>query len=199
MADREIWTTLHPITASTFLRDLREECLAHSELRMPKWKFRIARDLIVQVQPKAAYYPTTRQLAAGARAQLLRFEGVGLQVAAGEATLEMFAKKPDSRFTMWCRVGFHMFAYDEDAWQLKFTSGMWCRDYGDGIKVLRERVLATFAGDFFSALTPAVMLGHHCLICGKGLTDPASMARWIGPECAGTSSLVVPFVVKAAA
>ena len=65
--------------------------------------------------------------------------------------------------------------------------------------MLRERVLATFAGDFFSALTPAVMPGHHCLICGKGLTDPASMARWIGPECAGTSSLVVPFVVKAAA
>jgi hypothetical protein len=27
------------------------------------------------------------------------------------------------------------------------------------------------------------------MICGKGLTDPASMARWIGPECASTTSI----------
>jgi hypothetical protein len=33
------------------------------------------------------------------------------------------------------------------------------------------------------------MFGANCLICGKGLTDPASMARWIGPECAGSPSL----------
>jgi hypothetical protein len=33
------------------------------------------------------------------------------------------------------------------------------------------------------------MFSAHCLMCGKALTDPASMARWIGPECAGTSSL----------
>jgi hypothetical protein len=42
------------------------------------------------------------------------------------------------------------------------------------------------------------MLSHHCMICGKGLTDPASMARWIGPECASTSTLQVPFLIAAA-
>jgi hypothetical protein len=33
---------------------------------------------------------------------------------------------------------------------------------------------------------------------GKGLTDPVSMARFIGPECAGTSSLAVSRVVRLA-
>jgi hypothetical protein len=42
---------------------------------------------------------------------------------------------------------------------------------------------------------PAQMLSYNCVICGKGLTDPASMARWIGPECAGTSTLHMPFVI----
>jgi len=37
------------------------------------------------------------------------------------------------------------------------------------------------------------MLKPACLMCGKALTDPVSMARWIGPECAGTSSAVVPY------
>ena len=27
------------------------------------------------------------------------------------------------------------------------------------------------------------------MICGKGLTAPASMASWIGPECAATTSI----------
>jgi hypothetical protein len=37
-----------------------------------------------------------------------------------------------------------------------------------------------------------MMLAPNCLLCGKGLTDPASMARGIGPECAGTSSIHAP-------
>jgi uncharacterized protein YndB with AHSA1/START domain len=28
------------------------------------------------------------------------------------------------------------------------------------------------------------MFQPACLLCGKALTDPVSMARWIGPECA---------------
>jgi Family of unknown function (DUF6011) len=35
---------------------------------------------------------------------------------------------------------------------------------------------------------PEKMLCPNCLLCGKALTDPVSMARFIGPECAGTSS-----------
>jgi hypothetical protein len=41
------------------------------------------------------------------------------------------------------------------------------------------------------------MLCHACLCCGKGLTDPASMARWIGPECWGSASINAPRLFKA--
>lgn len=193
----QIFGHLRPISASTFLRNLREECLNHSEKRMPKWKFRIASDFVIQLQPKPTYLPSARQIESGVRAQLLNFDGVAIAVETGTATAEMFTKKPNSQNIRWCRTGFQIFAYDDNEWQLKYQSGMWSGGYDDGIKALRERVFNTFRSDFFNALTPAAMLGNHCLICGKGLTDPASMARWIGPECAGTSSLTVPFVVKA--
>jgi hypothetical protein len=186
-----------PIAASTFLRDLREECLTRSEKRMPKWKFRVAPDFIIQLQPKATYLPSARQIESGVRCQVLRFDGVALTVATGNATKEMFDRKPNSQATPWCRVGFEIYAYDESAWQLKPRSGRWSRSYGEGgSKRLIERVVTTFADGFFSILTPDALLGNHCLICGKGLTDPASMARRVGPECAGTSSLVVPYIIK---
>jgi len=44
-----------------------------------------------------------------------------------------------------------------------------------------ERIVAAPRGGYFTASMPPKMLSHHCMICGKGLTDPASMARWIGP------------------
>ena len=43
----------------------------------------------------------------------------------------------------------------------------------------------------FTKLAPERMLKPACMICGKGLTDPAGMARWIGPECAMTSSISI--------
>jgi hypothetical protein len=53
---------------------------------------------------------------------------------------------------------------------------------------------------FAKTLSPStsydlISLGSNCLICGKGLTDPVSQARRIGPECAGTSSEQLPFVL----
>jgi hypothetical protein len=193
--DTANWWDPRPIAASTFLRDTREEVLNRSEKRMPKWKFRIAPDFVIQLQPKPTYVPSTRQLETGTRIQLLRFDGMGLAVETGTATAAMFAKSPDG-ITLWCRTGFEIFAYDENEWQLRFQSGRWSHGYKDGLKALRDRVVTTFSGSFFSALTPDALLGNHCLICGKGLTDPASMARRIGPECAGTSSLVVPYIIK---
>lgn len=184
-----------PIAASAFLRDLREECLFRSEKRMPKWKFRIAPDFVIQLQPKATYVPSARQIETGTRIQLLNFDGIGIAVETGTATAEMFAKKPNS--TPWCSVSFQIFAYEESKWLFKLKSGRWTRDSRGraGYEALVERVVNSFAGDFFNTLTPNALLGNHCLICGKGLTDPASMARRIGPERAGTSSLTVPGIL----
>jgi hypothetical protein len=36
-------------------------------------------------------------------------------------------------------------------------------------------------------------------MCGKQLTDPLSMARWIGPECYGSATSIVPYMVQLAA
>jgi hypothetical protein len=83
------------VAASTFLRDLREECLSRSEKRMPKWKFRLTSDLIIQLQPKASYLPSKRQMEQGARIHQYQFEGLAVMVETGTAIAEMFTKKPD--------------------------------------------------------------------------------------------------------
>ena len=81
-------------------------------------------------------------------------------------------------------------------WYLHRTSGAWqAGSDRAGIVSLVERIVAALRGGYFTASMPPKMLSHHCMICGKGLTDPASMARWIGPECAGTSTLQVPFLI----
>jgi hypothetical protein len=38
----------------SFLSDLRTEVLNHSDKRMPKWKFRIAPDVVMELQPSAS-------------------------------------------------------------------------------------------------------------------------------------------------
>jgi hypothetical protein len=186
-------TTFAPIS---FLRDLREECLQHSEKRMPKWKFRLAPDLVLQLQPKPTYLPTPRQIESGVKVKLLQFDGMAVLVTIGTATAEMFDKLPRGEVP-WCRRTFEIIAYKDDAeWQFKPRSWICARGCRDLIPGLDERIIATFAGGFFTNLMPERLLGHHCMICGKSLTDPASMARRIGPECAGTSSLVVPFTIQ---
>jgi hypothetical protein len=56
--------------------------------------------------------------------------------------------------------------------------------------IIRTRLLNMMAVAF-ERLRPGMMLQPSCLMCGKSLTDPVSMARWVGPECAGTSSTAV--------
>jgi Family of unknown function (DUF6011) len=132
-----------------FLAELREEVLKHSLKRMPKWKFRFAPDIVVQLQPQPALL---------------------LSAAATERELT--------------------------DWFVHQTSGRWQHSAGrSGWVTLFERIVAALRDGYFTASMPPRMLSHHCMICGKGLTDPASMARWIGPECAGTSTLHVPFLI----
>ncbi|OLB79563.1 MAG: hypothetical protein AUI16_01045 [Alphaproteobacteria bacterium 13_2_20CM_2_64_7] len=66
-----------------------------------------------------------------------------------------------------------------------------------GLIELRSRVIAALHVDHFAALKPDLMLSPACLCCGKGLTDPVSIARWIGPECWGSASTNIPRIFKA--
>jgi hypothetical protein len=188
---------LHTIPAVSFLAELREEVLKHSLKRMPKWKFRLAQDLIMQLQPKPTVLPSDFAMARGIKPMLQQFEGVAIMTenVKGDALKRL----PQGPCPPWWQIKFVLYALEPDA-DWTFSSTGWCRKWEAdvaGVPTLTQRIVAAFRAGLFGAGMPAQMLSHNCVICGKGLTDPASMARWIGPECAGTSILRVPFVFAA--
>ena len=106
------------------------------------------------------------------------------------ANKSVLAKLPRGRIYWKQSFALTEFADNPGRWQLAFRGWYRARDADqDGSDRLRERIRATFQNGFFDNLSPQAMLVPACLICGKGLSDPASMARWIGPECAATSSI----------
>jgi hypothetical protein len=184
-----------------FLADLREEVLQHSLKRMPKWRFRLAPDLVLQLQPKPTLLLSDAAMARGYKPKLHHFQGLAMmsEGSIARGALERLPRRPCSP---WWRIKFELYAHDPAGdWIFYRTS--WCRQRGlgasgagdAGITTLTQHVVTSLHGGFFTGAMSAKMLSHHCVICGKGLSDPASMARWIGPECAGTSSLQVPFVI----
>jgi hypothetical protein len=180
-----------------FLAELREEVLKHSLKRMPKWKFRLAPDVIMQLQPKPTIMLSAYAIACGDKPKLQHFEGVA--VLQKSVTGEALNRLPQQPCPPWWQIKFEIYARDtEGEWTFRRTGGCWQSGAGEeGKSVLVQRVLTTLRSGFFTAALPPKMLAHKCIICGKGLTDPASMARWIGPECAGTSTLRVPFTITA--
>ena len=185
------------IPSVPFLAELREEVLNHSLKRMPKWKFRLAQDLIMQLQPKPTVMPSATAIARGVKPMLLQFEGMAImsENVKGDALKRL----PQGPCPPWWQIKFVLYALQPDAdWTFSRVSGYW--QYGadrTGVPTLVRRIVAAFRAGLFGTGMPAQMLSHNCVFCGKGLTDPASMARWIGPECAGTSTLRVPFVFAA--
>ncbi len=184
-------STIPPIK---FLAELREEVLQHSHKRMPKWKFRLAPDLIFQLQPRPAVMPSEAAMARGLKPKLEHFEGIAAKGESVAATI--FERLPERSDPPWCKLNYELFSENLDAdWIFKPTGGRWRRGIDQSeISVIIDRLVAAFRGKLFDGQTPAKMLSPNCVLCGKGLTDPASMARWIGP-CASTSSLRVPFTL----
>jgi uncharacterized protein DUF6011 len=183
------------IPSLPFLAELREEVLKHSLKRMPKWKFRFAPDIVVQLQPKPTMLPSEVAMARGIKPKFHLFEGIAVMAeGVTVASLKNPLVKP---CPPWWQIKFELFASDpETDWAFHRTGGRWhvSADRSE-IATLVQRIVAILRSGFFTESMPAQMLSHSCVICGKALTDPASMARWIGPECAGTSTLHVPFVI----
>jgi hypothetical protein len=186
--------TIPPLT---FLAELREEVLKHSLKRMPKWKFRFAPDIVVQLQPQPTILPPAARLGRICKCKYHHFVGAAVQMEG--VTGEALKQLPKRSSLPWWQIKFEIYTHDPDAkvdWFLHRTSGTWQRNaVYDGVAPFVARMVATLRDGYFTASMPPRMLSHHCMICGKGLTDPASMARWIGPECAGTSTLQVPFLI----
>lgn len=167
------------------LQQLAEWVIRHNEKRLPKWKFRFAPDLAAQIQPKLT------------RAYALLFEGKAIM--ADTVSVRMFTGPKTLRGSRYWGLSFNLRCREgESAWEFKPTSVHWgCEHSYDEWIQLKQRMIGVPTPDRFEKLTPDLMLSPNCICCGKGLTDPASMARWVGPECWGSVSTNIPRMFKA--
>jgi hypothetical protein len=186
--DKKFWSNLwspQPIAPQPALAALRAFVLSRSEKRSPKWKFRIAANLVTEIQAKL--------LATGVE----RFTCCALMTA--NATAKMLADhKAISRGTEYYRLNYEIRAETPNEWFLKVTNTS--RSHGapeNGYVRLHDRLVTMMQTSCFGeANSLTKLLTAHCICCGKGLTDPVSMARTIGPECYGSASVNLPFTFK---
>lgn len=151
-------------------RELREFVLERSHTRLPKWRFRVADDLVMYVQPK----PAER------RDRFYAFDCCAF--AASDPGTLLNREDCDAGRGLWRLV----FGIDPE-WRVEPRRLRWPRRDEEGAFAFRARVIGALRSDAFDRLDARRMLSPSCLICGKALTDPISIARWIGPECAGRS------------
>jgi hypothetical protein len=186
-----------PFPVIHFLENLREACLTRSTTHLPICRFRAADGFVFQLQPRPVVetWPTV-----SAGAGILRlFRGIAVTVDKDLASAPMLTCSrfdfPDD--VLWRRRHFEVVERDGDRthWHLVRRGCDHARWAGDCLSVLDRRLAKVFVGKFFSELEPGALLSNHCLICGTPLSDPASMARFVGPECAATTSNIVPFML----
>jgi hypothetical protein len=170
---------------------LRDDVLRRSTKRKPKWKFRLAPDMVLQLQPQTRLYKVGCCL----------FHGVAKSRVDADATL--FER--DSPLPSWSvefRLFDRYFSHGHEClpgWGFKTHTIGWHREVPrEEIFGVHDRLVAALS-TAFESLRPDLMLKSACLICGKQLTDPLSMARWIGPECYGSATSIVPYMVPLAA
>jgi hypothetical protein len=163
------------ITPVPMLSQLRQKVLAISELRCPRWYFRLDADLVLQLQARPGQHP----LFLGT---LIQGEGI---------TLAHFKSRTARRGEDFLAASIAIYDRpDREQWEVFFTR--WSH------RGLQEPdALVTFKARGMEKLTQVIELtaslqfSPACLCCGKPLTDPVSMARWIGPECAHNHTLDV--------
>lgn len=179
------WWLPEDIPPIPLLRELNDWVVKQNEKRLPKWKFRFAPDFAIQVHPRIT------------RAFDVLFECVALQTEGLTATL--FVEPNKLRGQQFYRVGFDL-RVQADNWSFKARSGRWSRGgTTEQFYEVRRRARDALRPEHFVDLDPGMMLAPACLCCGKGLTDPVSMARWIGPECWGNASTDLPRIFQAKA
>jgi hypothetical protein len=207
--------TARPQTPIPTLASLREIVLEQNRNRRPKWRFRLAPDLIVQLQPankQARRVPRAQWDALEAlnrsdvsgRERILSIEALMIEntlifdgaAIVGPEDVSSFDKKPIGNPVPWAWLSFGIYTDPGDTWS--FELHRWAAKRGVSVSDAVERVRSALSPETFAVFRPEMMLSGQCLCCGKKLSDPASLARWFGPECSGTSSLRVPRVFLAA-
>ncbi len=137
------------------------------------------------------------EVADGVRQTNIRFDCRLLMTE--EADPAMLEKTPKIDKPWWIR-NYEIADLSETTWEIRRKGGM-CNHNSDKntFDNLEVRFRDVLAGGYFEELPKQAILVPQCLVCGRTLTDPASMARQIGPECAGSASLRVPRVFAATA
>src|SRR3954452_13662400 len=170
-----------PMAGIPALAALRNVVLERTTKRMPKWQFRIADDVTIQIQPK----PVIKKLR-GSHGDCGGFECEAVQDPGdylGTRSMKFF-----------------MFLDPDGGWHFKMTRiGYRHADpeeerEPDGVG-RRDRMIGLLP-KVFQTLRPGMMLRAGCLVCGKTLTDPISQARWIGPECNDSAGALNPFLIR---
>jgi hypothetical protein len=138
---------------------------------MPKWHFRLPSTDILHLQPKINGFEGTAEVLFGADVWYLTF-----------------------RIIITHDVGWSF-----KPWAIRSPYenclSMETEEYAAIANVVRERVMNEI-GNGFHRLNVSMMLSPSCLLFGRGLTDPVSQARWIGPECFGSASAIMPYIVS---
>jgi hypothetical protein len=161
------------------LGSLRDTVLTINPKRCPKWRFRLGEDMVMQLQPCRETSPSHRVLFKG-----MAIEGSGI-------TREHFESER-SRGRDLTVLGFDIkdgawfMPPAPDRWVVRVSRAPLPAERGLALKVRLIDVLPQL-----NQLTQALMFSPACLICGKRLTDPVSMARCIGPECSHNYTLDV--------
>lgn len=207
-AQREtLWraNTLPPIHS---LATLHDWVLQDDPRRTPKWRFRVASDFGLEIQPDRWVRLRQRQVAT----QLAKYafdcralftENIGTGV------LSAPCRNLGREGRQYLERKFRIFSGEpqDDQWHLGFGASR-CSGWRTGshdeytrwADTIRgeagPRIRAVLTDGTFNRLRPGMMLTLSCLRCGKALTDPVSQARLIGPECAQTSAAALPFVVE---
>jgi len=141
---------------------------------MPRWKIRLAPDVLLELQPKVNRW--------------YRFEFRAVQCEGVTPALlthsRSFWPKP------WIVQSGRLYEIEGEAMILRFSGAAWSWEGFDEAarSRLKELTVTAFTDGRFATFSATRLFHPYCLICGKALTDPVSMARFIGPECAGTSS-----------
>ena len=172
-------TAIAPIP---LLQQLRDWVIATNERRLPKWKFRFA-----QIHPRLT------------RAHTLLLEGVAVRTENVSAHLFTTSAALRAHPHPYWWISFRLFGEEgKTEWSWKATSarrGKGCPSAGL-IELRRCLIEGTLRPKCFT-LTLGMMLSPSCLRCGKALTDPISIARWVGPECWGSVSTHMPRLLAA--
>src|SRR5262245_35052453 len=134
------WTPT-PIAPQAALATLRELVFMQSEKRAPKWKFRLASDLVLQIQPKLAHK------------LLHRFECRAVASASADVRLLTGTYKTRKDAPDYWFITFDLSAIEPSSWRFKPRSCRCKRDAdAAGYVDLRERLVGAFQDRRFNRL-----------------------------------------------